>query len=217
MPLFTATLLPPLITLLNSASHPALSPLWTRVSTDRELPEDSFVCVLRDDDDDDAHGEERKWRDVESGWEAEPREHFQEQERATKAIVPRHDTPPGRLFEPVIHIQSPTLRTTFIQAGASAGAAAKSRGVGGTEDQPLGITLPILGMQMRTLGGREVAFEVGVVDSRGVEGRVRGESWRAVRDSIECSESPSSEVRPSDYAAGNDDRDPTHCLPKAAF
>lgn len=61
---------------------------------------------------------------------------------------------------PVLHIQSPTISTTFIQIPP----------VGFGKD--LELTHPWLHLQVRDLG-REFAFEIGVVDKLGRSGRIR--------------------------------------------
>ncbi|TDL25155.1 hypothetical protein BD410DRAFT_627080 [Rickenella mellea] len=63
------------------------------------------------------------------------------------------------LCHTVLHIQSPTLRTTYIRCPASS-------------DTDLGIRLPRMHVQVRSLG-RAFSLEVGVVDVSGVHGSVR--------------------------------------------
>ncbi|KAI5122634.1 hypothetical protein M0805_008720 [Coniferiporia weirii] len=67
------------------------------------------------------------------------------------------------LCQTVLHIQSPTIRTTFIRCppAGTPGAAAE-----------LGLTLPWMHMQVRNLG-REWVFEVGVADGAGTRGVIR--------------------------------------------
>ncbi|KAJ9093394.1 hypothetical protein QFC21_006424, partial [Naganishia friedmannii] len=202
--IFNNSLLPPLVTLLNSAAHPALSPLWN-VRTDSRLAEDSGVVVLRDDDEMDAGGAGTSCRDVRRGWEDEDAEQPSDTSAQAShgmtsndlAIVPRRRTH-GNLAEPVIHIQSPTLRTTYIQAGSFATSTHitskhhhnKKHGdtlhISDQDDEAeqelaLGITLPRLGIQLRPLAARELVLEIGVADARGVQARVRVSSFQVSR------------------------------------
>ncbi|EIW72012.1 hypothetical protein TREMEDRAFT_66672 [Tremella mesenterica DSM 1558] len=85
--------------------------------------------------------------------------------------VPRHPTP-GTLSEPVIHIQSPTLNKTYIQSGSSKTSFTQNR------IKPLGIELPFITFQFRPLGKRHVCFEIGLVDTKGLEGVVRISSFQ---------------------------------------
>lgn len=157
MPLLTNVLQPPLLTLLDSSSKPPLSPLF-HTHIDRDLPDDSFVCTLQDDTD-------------------KPDEATQSiaSTSKTRAYIPR-TVPKGSTCHPVIHIQSPTIQTTYIQAGGSQ-ARWKAKGKGKALE-PLGVELPWLGLQIKRLGRREFAFEVGLVDGKGIEGRVRFSSFQ---------------------------------------
>ncbi len=148
---------PPLFTLLDSSSKPALSPLfYTHI--DQDLPDDSFICTLQDDT-------------------KQPTESSQPiaSTSATPAYIP-HSAAKGSTIHPVIHIQSPTVRTTYIQAGGSQ-ARWNSKGKGRAAE-PLGVELPWLGMQIKRLGRRDLAFEVGLVDVKGGEGILRFSSFQ---------------------------------------
>lgn len=164
--MFSHTVQPPLISLLNSAAIPALSPLWT-AHTDPDLPEDSAICVVMDDEptassSSSSSSEGRNWKPVTQGWGTTPPSQNLDY-AAQLAFVPKHIAI-GSLAQPVIHIQSPTIRTTYIQSGSLS--------------QPLGVELPWFGIQFRRLGGREVSLEVGVVDTQGNEGRIRFSSFQ---------------------------------------
>lgn len=158
--MFANTVQPALIDLLNSSSIPALSPLWTS-HTDAQLPEDSTVCVLMDDEP--VSPSTRK--PVTQGWESSQQSHDapQAEHEPKLSLIPKH-TAIGSLSQPVIHIQSPTIRTTYIQSGA--------------RSRSLGIALPWLGIQFRRLGTREVSLEIGIVDGQGNEGRIRCSSFQ---------------------------------------
>jgi hypothetical protein len=79
-------------------------------------------------------------------------------------------TEKGNVVGQVIHIQSPDLRKTYIQAGASRKGKEKA--------EPLGIELPWVGLQVKRLGRRAMSFEFGLVDARGREGVVRISSYK---------------------------------------
>jgi len=146
LPLLSNSVQPALLTLLNSSSSPPLSPLFRR-RVDRDLPADSTVCVLRDDDDPVA-----PVAPLSVDGTPTPGERV--------ALVPRSAVR-GSTGHRVIHVQSPTVRTTYIQAGAPSSSAS------------LGVELPWLGLQIKRLGRREFAFEIGVRDRTGVQGIIR--------------------------------------------
>ncbi|KAJ9092877.1 hypothetical protein QFC20_007250 [Naganishia adeliensis] len=106
--------------------------------------------------------EGRNCKPVTQGWETTPPSQNLDH-AAQLAFAPKH-VAIGSLAQPVIHIQSPTIRTTYIQSGSLS--------------QPLGIELPWFGIQLRRSGGREVSLEVGVVDTQGNEGRIRFSSFQ---------------------------------------
>ncbi|WVR07669.1 hypothetical protein IAU60_004711 [Kwoniella sp. DSM 27419] len=81
-----------------------------------------------------------------------------------------HTTPRGSIVHHVVHIQSPDPRRAYIQAGCMNVDKGKARDDGGA---PLGVELPWLGLQLKTLGRRSLSLEVGVVDSRGRESVIR--------------------------------------------
>ena len=66
----------------------------------------------------------------------------------------------------MLHIQSPEIRSTYLQAGISL----RHRS---SQTLPLGIELPWLHVQLRPLGRRPLAIEVGVSDRDGTEGIIR--------------------------------------------
>ncbi len=157
MHLLSNTIQPELLTLLNSTSAPPLSPLF-RTQINRDLPTDSFICCLSDS--------------------SQPPTHPPHKPIATSkllspsplAFVPRHSEK-GGIVHQVVHIQSPNIQSTFIQAGGRA--SSFDRKGKGKAMEPLGVDLDWLGMQVRRLGGREFAFEIGLVDAKGREGVVR--------------------------------------------
>lgn len=82
----------------------------------------------------------------------------------------------GSLFHYVIHLQSPTIARTYIQAGVSR--AVQKATSAGMMEKPLGIELPWLGIQFRPLGTRPFSFEIGVMDPKGREGIIRVSSFK---------------------------------------
>jgi hypothetical protein len=149
---------PPLMTLLSSSSHPSISPLWT-THTDSSLPSDSFITTLPD---------------TSYGSEAEA-------SSSSRVYVSKHPTR-GEIVGSVIHIQSPTVGTTYLQCGESLTEyrrrVDKGKARAGEGPMPLGIELGWVGLQVRRLGRREFAFEIGLVDTKGREGVVRCSSFK---------------------------------------
>jgi hypothetical protein len=145
------------MTLLSSTSHPSISPLWT-THTDSSLPSDSFITTLPDT----SYGS-----DSESS--------------SSRAYVPKHPSR-GEIVGSVIHVQSPTVGTTYLQCGESLTEyrrrVDKGKARAGEGPMPLGIELGWVGLQVRRLGRREFAFEIGLVDTKGREGIVRCSSFK---------------------------------------
>jgi len=89
--------------------------------------------------------------------------------------LPKSETR-GSLCHEVIHIQSPGMTGTYIQAGSTVSEHRRrlSNGKGKAQDvEPLGLEAPWAGFHIRPLGRRDFALELGVVDRRGREGIVR--------------------------------------------
>ncbi|WVO21184.1 uncharacterized protein IAS62_002490 [Cryptococcus decagattii] len=151
MTLLSGTVQPPLLSLLSSTSSPALSPLFIAV-TDSSSP-NSVITTINDN---------------------------QQVEKAGSRITIPKNPAQGSIADQVIHIQSPDLRSTYIQAGCSQ--TAFRRSLKGKERDgmmvPLGVELPWIGMQVKKLSRRVLSFEVGVVDSRGREGVIRCSSYK---------------------------------------
>lgn len=94
------------------------------------------------------------------------------------------DTSQGhQLSQTVLHIQSPTLRKTFIQCPPSA---PSSSGSGG-----LGLKHTWLHIQVRNLA-RDWSFEVGIVDKMGRQGIVRCSTFQVHFSSLPFPRSHSS-------------------------
>lgn len=119
--------------LLNTASEPAVAPLWTEhIGSEKR----SHIAVIDD-------GE------------------------YPSGAVPRHPQV-GSITGKVVHLQSPNVADTYLQIGEPSS----------SKQAPLGAQLDWLGVQIKPLGRRPLAIEVGLVDADGVEGRIRLESWR---------------------------------------
>jgi hypothetical protein len=107
-------------------------------------------------------------------------------------FIPKHPQTHGHaIAHDVIHVQSPDPASTYIQAGESihASSNAQEGAKSGTTSvrkhnrerppsEPLGIEIAWLGMQLKRLGKRGMAIEVGVVDQKGKEGVIRCSSWK---------------------------------------
>lgn len=145
--MFSSSVQPAIVSLFSSTGSVPLSLFASR--TDGSLPSDSFVCLLND-----------------STSQPAP-----EPPRAliTPSIEDEDNSPNYTLDQTVLHIQSPTLQTTYIRCPPQRRASVTSRGNAGGH---LGLKHPWVHLQVRNLG-REWALEVGVVDLSGREGVVR--------------------------------------------
>lgn len=145
--MFASSVQPSLVSLFSSTSSECLSLFEAR--TDAALREDSVICVLND-----ASSEPQP---------AEPAQLISPPVIVSEEDIDRGGNTEGRaLGQTVLHIQSPTLRTTYIKCPAPA-----NSGV-----QQLGLKHPWMHLQVRNLG-REWSFEVGIVDRAGREGIIR--------------------------------------------
>ncbi|KAK4684214.1 hypothetical protein P7C73_g5981, partial [Tremellales sp. Uapishka_1] len=111
---------------------------------------------------------------------------------ASSSRVP-HRPARGQLVDQVIHIQSPVITNTYIEAGVSPSASQARKGKSRASDEdmqmPLGVEMPWFGMQFRRLGKRPFAFELGVADKKGREGVIRISSFKH-RPTIHPSRTP---------------------------
>ena len=88
------------------------------------------------------------------------------------------------LDQSVLHIQSPTLATTFIHCppiGDSLRGSVRASGSRGARGKDLGMKHPWMHIQVRNLG-REWSFEVGLVDQSGRAGVVRCSTFQVCRN-----------------------------------
>ncbi len=164
--MLNSTVQPPLISLFSSTGS---DPLGLFLSfKDHSLPEDSCIILVND-----ASGES-----YESGGN----------DSRAKLISPpsvESTLDEGRAYslsQTVLHIQSPTMRTTFIQSHGD-----------------LGIKHPWIHLQVRNMG-REWGFEVGVVDQSKRRGTVRLSTFQVSRRSWRVATLSSRDFRISNSA-----------------
>ena len=143
--LFSASVQSSIISLFSSTSSDPLT--LFRASVDKSLPSDSFLHFLHDQ--------------CSSPPPSSPGSLLH-----LPKISEQDDSPSNgyELDQTVLHIQSPTIQTTYIQCPPKAESRDKSN--------VLGVRHPWMHLQVRNLG-REWAFEVGIVDHAGRVGIVR--------------------------------------------
>ncbi len=132
---------PSVLSLFSSVGSDSLVLFSTH--TDPSLPADSHISIVHDG----------------TGL---PYYEYNDAERnylTTEKIDEDHPSK-GATSHPVLHLQSPTLPSTFIRSPA----------IG--SDRGLGIKLPWMYMQARNLG-KPWSFEFGITDSSGREGVIR--------------------------------------------
>ncbi|EPS94077.1 hypothetical protein FOMPIDRAFT_1033502 [Fomitopsis schrenkii] len=140
--MFAAAVQPALVSLFSSTGSSPLTLFSSR--TDKFLPSDSCICLLKDSTSLPFPQPPATLIDVDLA-----QEELNEADKADYVID-----------QTVLHIQSPSLRTTHIQCPP----------LGWRGD--LGIEHPWIHLQVRNLH-REWSFEVGIVDRSGREGVVR--------------------------------------------
>lgn len=146
--MFSASLQPPIVSLFSSTGSDPLA-LWA-TRTDASLPADSFACLLEDS----------------SSTPVPP-----PPANLISPLAVEPDSEHGRgeghiLSQTILHLQSPTLRTTFVQCPSAV-------------DSQLGVKHPWIHLQVRNMG-REWSFEVGVVDRAGREGVIRLSTFQVI-------------------------------------
>jgi CFA20 domain len=151
--MFSRAVQPPVLSLFSSTSSECLS-LFS-VHTDPSLLSDSFVHLL-DDESSQPEPPPPKVLIIPIGLDdAKGRE------------GDTSNTNGFSISAPVLHIQSPTLRSGYIRCPPT-----HWRPHAAQRDRDLGIKLGWIHVQVRNMG-REWCFEVGVVDQAGREGRIR--------------------------------------------
>lgn len=143
--MFSGTIQPNIVSLFSSTGSLPLS-LFS-VETDSTLPSDSLVHLLNDA----------------TSLPAPPAPASLISLPKTFADEGADEPSTGKhTRQTVLHIQSPTLRTTFIQCPPSLS----------VSDKGLGLKHAWLQLQVRNLG-REWSFEVGIADKAGRQGIIR--------------------------------------------
>ncbi|KAJ8502208.1 hypothetical protein ONZ51_g87 [Trametes cubensis] len=146
--MFSASVQPSVVSLFSSTGSDPLALFSSHCDT--SLPSDSFVCILNDSTSEPAPPAPRTLIEV-------------------KDADDDDNSPDYALGQSVLHIQSPTLRTTYIRCPpAGPSSTTQSR----RAPEHLGLKHPWMHLQVRNLH-REWAFEVGLVDQSGREGIVR--------------------------------------------
>ena len=139
--MFSRSFQPSIVSLFSSTGSDPFTGLWA-VQKDEALPEDSFIHLLND----------------ETSLPSPPRD--QNLVSDNDANTSRQMT---RLDQTVLHIQSPTLPTTYIRCPSA--------------DSDLHLKHPWLHIQVKRLG-REWSFEVGIIDHAGREGVIRCSTFK---------------------------------------
>ncbi|KAI0631035.1 hypothetical protein C8Q77DRAFT_179077 [Trametes polyzona] len=146
--MFATAVQPSIVSLFSSTGSEPLSLFSSH--TDTSLPTDSLICLLNDATSEPKPPTPKKLIDLsEDSDEASP------------------DYPLGQT---VLHIQSPTIRKTYIRSPPAV--VGHGSGAAPSTGKHLGLKHPWIHLQVRNLH-REWAFEVGLVDQSGREGIVR--------------------------------------------
>ncbi|KAH9946878.1 hypothetical protein B0H21DRAFT_378705 [Amylocystis lapponica] len=128
------------------------------LQTDDRLPSDSFICLLKDSD---------------SIPRPPPPAILVPPSAEQETLTDESGSPNYTLGQTVLHIQSPTLRTTFVRSPPSGWTGPNAnRGGHRARRNDLGMEHSWVHLQVRNLG-KEWSFEVGLVDQSGREGIVR--------------------------------------------
>ena len=150
--MFSAAVQPAIVSLFSSTGSEPLALLSPHV--DKSLPSDSCICLLKDSTSLPAPPTPANLVRVQSAAEGQD-------DRGRLDYL---------LDQTVLHVQSPSLRKTYIRC-PPAGWSAPGRSLR-TKRSDLGIEHPWIHLQVRNLHG-EWSFEVGIVDRSGREGIVR--------------------------------------------
>ena len=150
--LFSTSVQPSTISLFSSTGSDPLT--LFRTSVDKSLPSDSFLHFL--------HDRYSSPPPPPPGSLLHLPIIISEQQDDNSESSPNHGY---ELDQTVLHIQSPTIQTTYIQCP-------KAESRDDSKSNALGVRHPWMHLQVRNLG-REWAFEVGIVDHAGRVGIVR--------------------------------------------
>ena len=147
--MFSSSIQPGLVSLFSSTGSDPLGIFSTH--TDDALPSDSLICLLNDA--------------TSQPTPPAPRTLI----TATGLEDDTTSSPNYTLDQTVLHIQSPTLRTTYMRCPpVSPGVPGRASASTGH----LGLKHPWIHLQVRNMG-REWSFEMGLIDQSGREGIVR--------------------------------------------
>ena len=144
--MFSDTVQPSVVSLFSSTSSEPLALFSTHV--DLDLPEDSGLILLRDCDD--------QRVDIAAN-DATLLQRDPKQFQLRSGCSSRS----GLVRESVLHLQSPTIKTTYIHSPPL------------PHTEPLDIHLPYIHFQFRPIGAKPFVFEVGVQDTRGRKAKLR--------------------------------------------
>ncbi|KAL4254576.1 Cilia- and flagella-associated protein 20/CFAP20DC [Abortiporus biennis] len=159
--MFFSTVQPSIVSLFSSTGSDPLALFSTNV--DHSLPSDSFISLLNDSTSLPLPPQPATLIVLPPLY-AENEENLERDEGIPKE---------GRsLDQTVLHIQSPTLRTTYILCPADATSFDSPTGVAHKREKELGLKHPWVHLQVRNVA-REWSFELGVVDKSGREGIIR--------------------------------------------
>jgi len=150
--MFKLTVQPPLVSLFSSVGSQPLQLFSTHV--DAQLPEDSLIQLLNDSTSLPAPPAPGRLLPPPQLPLNMSSTDSQDEDRLI------HSREGKALSSTVLHMQSPTLRTTFIHAPPLG------------SHMTLGLKHAWMHLQVRNMG-KEWAFEIGLVDVLGQEGRVR--------------------------------------------
>ncbi|KAI0739105.1 hypothetical protein C8Q80DRAFT_1204109 [Daedaleopsis nitida] len=162
--MFSSAVQPSLVSLFSSTGSDPLSLFASR--TDEALPSDSFICLLNDS--------------TSRPPPPSPCTLITTEDESSDA------SPNYSIDQTALHIQSPTLRTTYIRSPPAlvhrVGGASSSRG---SATRQLGLKHPWIHLQVRNME-REWAFEVGILDQSGHEGVIRCATYQVRYLSLLC-------------------------------
>jgi hypothetical protein len=159
--------LPQRITVFSSAgSHPFQ--LVSSFSSDRDLKEDSFLALVQDHSDEIV---EPNLKISDGGRFIRPLD--TESYKILSTPTSGSDDADsnyrkGDIISPVLHIQGPSVRSTFITFGSSSSS---------DSDRKLGIPLAFVHFSLKNLG-KLYMLEVGIEDRDGTVGRIRASTFQ---------------------------------------
>ena len=160
--MFSSAVQPGIVSLFSSTGSDPLTLFETR--SDSSLPSDSFICLLKDSTSLPTPAPPQTLisplRITKPSEEAQgPEDSAERSDHNDTANANTVALEGYRLHQTVLHVQSPTMRTTYVRCPRR-------------RRDSLGLKHPWMHLQVRNLG-REWAFEVGLVDRAGREGVVR--------------------------------------------